>query len=55
MVSSTVPRWEERWARTAMVGTLSMRCAVMWRCWSWSNQSRGRPPPGMKFTPQRVS
>ena len=28
-----------------MVGTLSMRCAVMWRCWSWSNQSRGSPPP----------
>ena len=27
MVSSTVSRWEDRWARTVIVGTLSIRCA----------------------------
>ena len=37
VVSSTVSRWEDRWARTVIVGMLSMRCAVMWRCWSLSN------------------
>ena len=46
-MSSTVLRWEDRWARTAIVGMLSIRCAVMWRCWYLSNQSRGSPPPGI--------
>ena len=44
-MSGTVSRWEDRWARTVIVGMLSMRCAVMWRYWSLSNQSRGSPPP----------
>ena len=47
VVSSTLSRWEDRCARTAIVGMLSMRCAVMWRCWSLSNQSRGSPLPGV--------
>ena len=33
----TVFRWEDRCAKTVIVGTLSMRCAVMWRCWSLLN------------------
>ena len=43
-MSSTVFWWEDRWARTVIVGMLSIRCAVTWRCWSLSNQSRGSPP-----------
>ena len=45
VVSSTVSRWEDRCARTVMVGMLSMRCTVMWRYWSLSNQPRGSPLP----------
>ena len=44
-MSGTVSRWDDRCAGTIIVGMLSMRCAVMWRCWSLSNQSRGNPLP----------
>ena len=47
VVSSIVSPWEDQWARTVIVRMLSMRCAVMWRCWSLSTQSRGSPPPNM--------
>jgi hypothetical protein len=33
VVSSTVSRWEDRCAKTVIVGMLSMRCAAIWRCW----------------------
>ena len=45
MVSSTSFRWEDRCATTVIVGTLSMRCTVMWHCWSLSNLSRGGALP----------
>ena len=44
-MSSIVSRWEDRCAKTVIVGMLSMQCAVSWRCWSPSNQSRGSPLP----------
>ena len=37
IVSSTVARWDDMCARIVIVGTLSMRCADMCRCWSLSN------------------
>ena len=40
MVSRTVFRWEDRCARTVIVGMWPMLCAVMWRCCSLSNHSR---------------
>ena len=52
LVSSTESRWEERWARTAIVGTLSIRCAMILRSSSWSNQSEGRPPPRHEIHPR---
>ena len=55
VVSSTLSRWEYRCARTVIVGMLSMRCAVMWRCWLLSNQSRGSPLPDVYVAPHRAS
>ena len=46
-MSSTVLRWEDRCAKTIIVGMLSMRCAIIWRCSSMWNQSSGRPLPGV--------
>ena len=47
VVSSTVVRWEDRCARTAIGGMLSIRCADIWLNWSLLNQSR-------EATPRRV-
>ena len=46
-MSSTVLQWDDQCARIVIVGMLSIRCADIWRCWSLSNQSRGRPLPGV--------
>ena len=46
-MSNTVSRWEDGSDRTVIVGMLFKRCAVMWRCWSLSNQSRGSPLPNV--------
>ena len=47
MVSSTMSRWEDRCAKTVIVGMSSMRCVAIWRYWSPSNQLRGRPLPSV--------
>ena len=55
MVSSTVSPWEDQCAMTVIMWMWSLRFAVMWRCCSLSNLSRGTPLPDVWFASHRAS